>query len=399
MKDFSAQLAQLNAHAIFDFLCREALGARASDIHGDPGAAAFRLRFRVDGVLHVVAYISPQQAQSFIARCKVLGGIDITERRLPQDGQTTFIHHLDTGSEHAVDVRIATFPSVHGEKITIRLLDTARGRISLKYTGLSERHQKKLLKYVHKQQGLVLVCGPTGSGKTTTLYATLLACSRDQRHIVTLEDPVEYVLEGVVQSQVMPKIGFTFASGIRSILRHDPDIIMVGEVRDKETADAALQAALTGHLVITTTHTATALGSIMRLLDMGIEPYILTAALSCVLAQHLVRCLCVHCRKKCALSSRQESSLIKHGFELPEFIFESTGCEKCGMTGYHGRIGVFELLELSEPLRAAIAERVSIDILSEIALQDHFELFLADAYDKLVQGSIGFSDFLSVADG
>jgi type II secretory ATPase GspE/PulE/Tfp pilus assembly ATPase PilB-like protein len=389
----SVDLEGLSAVNIFDTLCKKALAAGVSDIHGEPFADFFRIRFRIDGVLYEITHLANERAQALVSRIKILAGIDISERRLPQDGQCTFEYYLPNSSMRAIDVRVATFPTVYGEKFTLRLLDTERGKLTLEQTGVSTIHMQKLLHYFNQQQGFILVCGPTGSGKTTTLYAALSRMHTIERHIVTLEDPVEYMVEGVVQASVVPKIGFTFAKGIRAILRHDPDVIMVGEIRDAETADAAIAAALTGHLVLSTTHTATALGSLLRLFDMGIEPYVLTASLSCVLAQRLVRRLCSYCREEYVLSAEERTIIAG---DVPKKVFQKKGCEKCFGTGYHGRIGIFELLEITEDLRAAIGKRAFMKELKYVAERSGFRPFSADAYTKVEDGLISFSEYISL---
>jgi len=386
-------LEGFSAVDIFDTICKKALSAGVSDIHGEPFADFFRIRFRIDGVLYEVTHLANERAQALVSRIKILAGIDISERRLPQDGQYIFEYVLPDKGSRSIDVRVATFPTVYGEKFTLRLLDTERGKLTLDQTGISKDYIQKLLQYCNQQQGFVLVCGPTGSGKTTTLYALLSQIFTKERHIVTLEDPVEYMVDGVVQASVFPKIGFTFAKGIRAILRHDPDVIMVGEIRDIETADAAIAAALTGHLVLSTTHTATALGSVLRLFDMGIEPYVLTASLSCLLAQRLVRRLCMHCREEYILSEEERSIIAG---DVPKRVFQKKGCEKCFGTGYYGRIGIFELLEITEDLRVAIGKRASMNELKSVAQRTGFRPFFIDAYTKVEDGLISFSEYISL---
>ncbi len=321
-------------------LLTQALREGASDIHIEPFEQTSVVRFRIDGSLRDV--VRPRKAihASLISRIKIMAQLDIAEKRLPQDGRIT----LRVGGK-PVDVRVSTLPTGHGERAVLRLLDKEAGRLNLSHLGMSEALLPQFDSLINQPHGIVLVTGPTGSGKTTTLYAALSRLNASTTNILTVEDPIEYDLIGVGQTQVNARIDMSFAKALRAILRQDPDVIMIGEIRDLETAQIAVQASLTGHLVLATLHTNDAAAAVTRLLDMGIEPFLLSSSLLGVMAQRLVRKLCEHCKRPSSLDSNTR--------------WQAVGCDKCGQTGYHGRVGVYELLATTDQIRAQIHNRAS----------------------------------------
>ncbi len=338
-----------------DKLIDIAADMRASDIHMEPQKEGFFIRLRIDGVLKTV-HEFPKSAQiTIISRIKVMAGMDITEKRLPQDGQVC----VQRQNNKEVDLRISTMPSKYGEKVVIRILDKSSTVLGLEHLGFKPAMQSVFESMIERPHGLILVTGPTGSGKTTTLYAALNRVKSPLKNIITLEDPIEYELlagssneMGITQVQVHPKIGLTFAAGLRASLRQDPDIIMVGEIRDKETAETAMKAAMTGHLVISTLHTNDAASALGRLIDMGIEPYLTASTVAGVLAQRLVRMLCPHCKEKYRPPLRALKNLFPGREDLSEAVFyRAKGCERCSGTGYKGRQGIFELLSMTDELK------------------------------------------------
>jgi len=318
----------------------------ASDIHIEPYERHSSVRFRVDGTLREVVQPNRALHAALISRLKIMAELDIAEKRLPQDGRIS----LRIGTR-AVDVRVSTIPSAHGERAVLRLLDKSGSRISLESVGMTGDTLQRFLGLVAQPHGIILVTGPTGSGKTTTLYAALRQLNDGQRNILTVEDPVEYAVDGVGQTQVNPKVGLSFAAGLRAILRQDPDVVMVGEIRDRETAEIAVQASLTGHLVLSTVHTNDAPGAITRMRDMGVEPFLLASTLRGVIAQRLVRRLCKACRVEAEIEPALADVL---GIERGTKVAAARGCPQCGQTGYTGRIGVFEALRVDDAVRRMI---------------------------------------------
>jgi type IV pilus assembly protein PilB len=350
---------------LVDMILREGVGQGASDIHIEPQTTDVVIRFRVDGQLRDVMTVPKIAGPSLASRLKIMAGLDISERRRPQDGRARFV----TGGEN-VDIRMSTLPALPGESIVMRLLPRAKDLPPLARVGLKEDQLESLLAAVRQPQGLVLITGPTGSGKTSTLYSTLLAVRSREKHVITLEDPVEIGLAGITQVGVSEKAGLTFAAGLRSILRQDPDVILVGEVRDSETARLALQASLTGHLVLTTLHTNDAIGAVARLLDMGAEPFLVASALSLVVAQRLVRKPCLQCRAPYEPSPRVVEAL---GL-VPEDLAAGTpmmgkGCHTCRETGFRGRTGIFEVLSINDAIRTAMTSGAGERALAEAAKQ------------------------------
>ncbi|MFK8016630.1 MAG: type II secretion system ATPase GspE [Gammaproteobacteria bacterium] len=325
----------------------EAVKEGASDIHIEPFENRLVIRFRVDGVLREVLQSRRAVAPLVVSRIKVMSKLDIAEKRVPQDGRISL-----RIAGRAVDVRVSTLPSGHGERVVMRLLDKQAGRIDLTKLGMSEDTQTNFFDLISKPHGVILVTGPTGSGKTTTLYAGLERINDNSRNIMTVEDPIEYYIDGIGQTQVNTKVDMTFARGLRAILRQDPDVVMVGEIRDKVTAEIGVQASLTGHLVLSTLHTNTAVGAVTRLRDMGVEPFLLSSSLIGVLAQRLVRKLCDHCKEPYTATEGQTSIL---GMSAgPHTFYRPTGCAECSHTGFRGRSGIYELVRVDDTMRTMI---------------------------------------------
>ena len=342
---------------------QEALERRATDVHFEPFEGRYAVRYRVDGVLveaKLPAEVRRLQA-AIVSRLKILASLDIAEKRLPQDGR---IKLRLAGRE--VDVRVSIIPMLHGEAVVLRLLDRSAALVGLVGTGMGGRDLEMFQHALDLPHGIVLVTGPTGSGKTTSLYAGLSRINTPDLKIVTIEDPVEYHLDGINQIQVDGKTGLTFAKGLRAILRHDPDVVLIGEIRDRETAEIAVQASLTGHLVLSTLHTNDAPGAVTRLVDMGIEPYLVASTLELVIAQRLVRLLCPHCKRELAGAERADAELVLPDHRGP--LFGPVGCRECNGTGYSGRSGIFETMAMSGTLRHAAGEQASTQKLREVAL-------------------------------
>jgi general secretion pathway protein E len=324
----------------------DAVRQGVSDIHVEPYETGLVVRMRIDGVLRETLRMPPHVAPVLVSRIKVMARLDIAERRVPQDGRIS----LTLGGK-LLDVRVSTLPSRAGERVVLRILDKENAGMDLELLGLSRTAETVLREALAEPNGIILVTGPTGSGKTTTLYAALKLLNDGSRNILTVEDPVEYAIEGVGQTQVNAKVGLTFAAGLRAILRQDPDVVMVGEIRDRETAEIAVQASLTGHLVLSTVHTNDAIGAITRMRDMKVEPFLLASTLRAVIAQRLVRRLCPECRRPVQASASVAALL---GFDDGTIVYEPVGCEACGQSGYRGRIGVFEAVRVDETLRRLI---------------------------------------------
>ena len=326
----------------------EAIKDGASDIHLETFEKRLVVRFRVDGVLREVLEPKRELAALLVSRIKVMARMDIAEKRIPQDGRIS----LRVGGRE-VDIRVTTLPSANGERVVLRLLDKQAGRLSLRHLGMSDRDRQLMEENVRKPHGIILVTGPTGSGKTTTLYASLVSLNDRSRNILTVEDPIEYHLEGIGQTQVNSRIDMSFARGLRAILRQDPDVVMVGEIRDRDTAEIAVQASLTGHLVLSTLHTNSAIGAVTRLVDMGVEPFLLSSSLLGVLAQRLVRVLCPHCREAYT-ADEAECQMLGVDPATPPTLYRARGCTQCHQHGYKGRTGIYELVIFDEPLRTMI---------------------------------------------
>ncbi|TBU99720.1 type II secretion system ATPase GspE [Phytopseudomonas dryadis] len=326
----------------------EAIKENASDIHVETFEKRLLVRFRIDGILREVLQPRRELAALLVSRIKVMARLDIAEKRVPQDGRMSL---RVAGRE--VDIRVSTLPSANGERVVLRLLDKQAGRLTLQHLGMSPRDRGLMEETVSKPHGILLVTGPTGSGKTTTLYASLVTLNNGSRNILTIEDPIEYNLEGIGQTQVNSKVDMTFARGLRAILRQDPDVVMVGEIRDRETAEIAVQASLTGHLVLSTLHTNSAIGAVTRLVDMGIEPFLLSSSLLGVLAQRLVRVLCPHC-KEAYQADAAECALLEIKASSPPTLHRAKGCARCNQLGYRSRTGIYELVVFDDHMRTLV---------------------------------------------
>jgi general secretion pathway protein E len=375
-------------------LLEKAVELRASDIHIEPFPAGLVVRFRIDGLLRAVAAPAGVLPQAVISRIKIVANLNIAERRLPQDGAA----RLRAGRSD-VDIRVAIMPTQHGESAVIRILPKDRGLLVVEKLGFSPRDETILRRLLKLPHGMVVITGPTGSGKTTTLATILSILNEPVRKILTIEDPVEYEIPGVNQSQIKPAIGLTFAAALRSFVRQDPDVIMVGEVRDAETAHVAIHAALTGHLVLTTLHTETAAAAVPRLLDLGVEGYLLRSVLRAVIAQRLVRQLCDHCKSPRMLTEAdfaEDPRFAAFGFRAGEMLHEPCGCERCGGTGYRGRLGLFELLELTNELRELIGEKTDGLKIDAMAIRAGMTTMLDDGVVKCRAGLTSPSEILRV---
>ncbi len=376
-------------------LIAEAVDARASDIHLEPTDDSLVVRFRIDGILREMHRLSPAIRNAVIARIKVVAGLDIAERRLPQDGRMRVAVR-----GHEIDLRVATAASIHGESAVLRILDRSKLALDFLTLGFDADLAQGLRSAIHRPHGIVLVTGPTGSGKTTTLYAALAELNGVERKLLTVEDPIEYRLPGVVQTQVQPSIGLTFASALRSFLRQDPDVIMVGEIRDTETAEIAVQAALTGHMILSTLHTNTAAGAIGRLIDMKVEPFLLASVLAGVLAQRLVRRLCPACKE-----AYVPEKAVRHDLDLPRktLFYRPIGCPACQGTGYRGRIAVFEFLPVDDAIARLILARADARAIEQAAAAGGAtggrRSLMHDGYAKAAQGLTSIEEVLRVAAG
>ncbi len=373
-----------------------AISERCSDIHFEPYETSFRIRYRIDGILETIVSPPKKLAPAIISRVKIMSKLDIAERRLPQDGRIRV--HLNTKKgRKSIDIRISTIPTVYGEKVVMRLLDKDNLRTDLRDLGLEENDLKKLKNALVSPYGIILAAGPTGSGKSTTLYAALSTLNKQDVNIMTAEDPVEYDLEGINQVYVKEAIGLTFSAALRSFLRQDPDIIMVGEIRDTETADIAARAALTGHLVLSTIHTNDAPSTITRLIDMGIEPYLIASSLNCIISQRLIRKICPKCKHKVEVS---QAELLNIGFDEQEAasvnIYEGAGCKYCRNSGYRDRIAIYELLEITENIKEAILQNRSISRLREIAKDESLISLRENGLRKVKKGITTISEILRV---
>jgi general secretion pathway protein E len=370
-----------------------ALESRASDVHIEPFENQLKVRYRIDGILHEAEPPPRQLKAAVISRLKVLAQLNIAERRLPQDGR---IKIRLAGKD--VDLRIATVPTLYGESVVIRLLERGQIFTQLEALGFPPAILQLFGEMILKPHGMILVTGPTGSGKTTTLYGALQKINDPGKKIITIEDPVEYQLAGVNQIHVKPQIGLTFANGLRSIVRQDPDVIMVGEIRDSETAEIAVQAALTGHLVFSTLHTNDAAGAISRLLEMGVQDYLLSSSLLGVLAQRLVRRLCMTCRREVTFSGFEAHELELRGQngDVPKTVWEAVGCSECSGTGYLGRVGIFELLPATPAICKIIVQRADAGAIRNLAVQQGMRLLREDGWDKVRQGITTLAEVLRV---
>jgi general secretion pathway protein E len=371
-----------------------AVELRASDIHIEPARAALIVRMRIDGLLRIVSTPSGVPPQAVISRIKILAGLNIAERRLPQDGAARA-----KIARAEIDMRVAIMPTQHGESAVIRLLPRDRGLLSFEKLGFLAADKGKLQRLLTLPHGMIIVTGPTGSGKTTTLATVLSLLNEPTRKILTIEDPVEYEIPGIAQSQAKPSIGLTFATALRAFVRQDPDVIMVGEVRDAETAHVAIHAALTGHLVLTTLHTETAAAAVPRLLDLGVEAFLLRSTLRAVIAQRLVRQLCDRCKAGRLLTGTDLDADPRYaavGLRLGDTIFEPVGCERCGGVGYRGRCGVFEVLEINEEVRRLIDSQSDWSSIDKVAIRNGMTTMVDDGLAKCQTGMTSAAEILRV---
>jgi len=376
---------------LVNLIISKGIEIRASDIHLEPFEDRFRIRYRIDGVLHEQE-APPRRLQSaVISRVKIMAKLDIAERRLPQDGR---IKLMVGGKE--VDFRISTIPTMFGESVVMRILDRAAVILDLEKLGFPASLQDRYESLIHKPYGMILVTGPTGSGKTTTLYASLERINTPDRKIITVEDPVEYQLMGVNQIQVKPQIGLTFSTGLRSIVRQDPDVILIGEIRDFETAEIAVQSALTGHLVFSTLHTNDAAGAVSRLLEMGVEDYLLSSCLIAIMAQRLVRVLCPACRKKAEVKPALLKEMELEVGDKPVQVYEPVGCEACSQTGYRGRTGIHELLPVTNKISNLILGRSTAGQIKRAGMEDGMKTLRMDCWEKVRAGITSLSELIRV---
>ncbi|TAM89938.1 MAG: type II secretion system protein GspE [Jatrophihabitans sp.] len=391
-------LASVNAEApivrYVNTLIEQAIESRASDLHLEPSEKDVRVRYRIDGVLHEVETVPRALQSALISRLKIMASVDITEKRVPQNGRIT----TQMGTRN-VDLRLATLPTVWGEKIVLRVLDTGGIDLELKSLGFGEENYRRFSASFTKPHGMLLVTGPTGSGKSTTLYATLKQISKPEVNIITVEDPVEYRLPGVNQVQVNHKAGLTFAAVLPAILRSDPDIVLIGEIRDRVTAQLAVEAALTGHLVLSTLHTNDAPSAVTRLVEMGIEPFLVGSSLDCVLAQRLARRLCSWC-KEAYLPTSSELAAARwpyESIEAPAQLWQPVGCRSCASTGYRGRIALHEVMPVSEAVERLAVDRASAHEVQRQAMAEGMEMLRTDGLRKALAGETSLAEVLRVA--
>jgi type IV pilus assembly protein PilB len=394
-----------------EVILKNAIDGKASDIHIEPIEDNVRVRYRVDGILHSSIFLPQKVGPAIVSRIKILSNLKIDEKRKPQDGRFR-INDLD----EMIDFRVSTFPVSHGEKVVMRILNKSEGLVSLDDLGLRGEELEKVKEIIKEPFGIILVTGPTGSGKSTTLYSILKILNKEGNNIVTLEDPVEYMVDGISQSQVKPEIDYTFASGLRSVLRQDPDVIMVGEIRDSETAELAIHAALTGHLVLSTLHTNDSIGAVPRLIDMGIQPFLLSSALKLVVGQRLVRKICKNCRAEQEDVSAEVQNIIRKELKgitpkvLKEIGFSSSdieadhklyygkGCSKCLKNGMKGRMGIFETLEIDRDLAKTINKDISRGDVEDVAKRNGFTTMKQDGIIKALQGLTTFEEIERVTE-
>lgn len=380
--------------SIVNSIISQAIKERASDIHIEPQDKSLRVRFRVDGVLREVVTFPRHTHAAIISRIKIMSEMDIAEKRLPQDGR---IKVQEFGRE--VDLRVSTLPTICGEKVVLRILDKKTVILDVNGLGFVSANLTLYRKLYSQSYGMILVTGPTGSGKTTTLYSTLTAISTPGKNVITVEDPVEYRLDGINQVQVNYKAGLSFSNGLRSILRQDPNVIMVGEIRDRETADIAIRAALTGHLVFSTLHTNDAPGAVTRLIDMGMEPFLVASSVLGIVAQRLVRVICPDCKQQYVpeAESPEWHFLLGNGFKDRLILYRGVGCPGCSHTGYHGRMAIHEVMTVTPAVREAVNQRVSSDILGSIAVAEGMKPMCQDGISKAFNGLTTVSEVMRVA--
>jgi type II secretory ATPase GspE/PulE/Tfp pilus assembly ATPase PilB-like protein len=391
-KDIQKSSEDMPIVQLVDAVFRQAVAKKASDIHIEPFLDHTEVRFRIDGVLRPVMTVPKEFEAAMVSRIKVMANLDITETRQPQDGRVV----TEMGGR-SIDLRISTLPIIHGEKVVIRILDKGSTVFELSKLGFSENAEAMFKDSLDRPNGIILATGPTGSGKSTTLYTGLTLLNSPDVNIITLEDPVEYQLTRVNQVQVNTKVGLTFAKGLRSILRQDPDIIMVGEIRDLETAEIAIQAALTGHLVLSTLHTNDAPSSITRLLDLGVAPYLISSTVIGVMAQRLVRKICTHCEKGYHLLPEEAEAVGLDSSGVNGIAVKyGEGCPQCRGTGYQGRTGIFEIMEVNERIRSIIREKTDAEQIRKAAVSDGMTVLREAAVRKMLKGETTFDEVIRV---
>lgn len=394
---------------LVDVIVKHALDGRASDIHIEPIEGSYRVRFRVDGILRATLMFPLDVGKAVISRIKILSNLKIDEKRKPQDGRFRV-----ESDQKSIDLRVSTLPVIDGEKVVMRILDKSNNMADLDKLGLWGRNREVLTRKIREPYGIILITGPTGSGKSTTLYAFLSILNQEERNIITLEDPVEYFMDGINQSQIRPEIGYSFASGLRSILRQDPNVIMVGEIRDEETGELAIHAALTGHLVLSTLHTNDALKALPRLLDMGAEPFLLAASIQALAAQRLVRRICDHCKEPVTLSpamvkrldeARQliDQSEMK-AYELDPMgavvAYQGKGCKQCNNSGYKGRIAIYEVFEITEEAKVVVTDKAGNENeLRKEAVKQKMLTMKQDGFLKVLKGITTIAEVERVTEG
>ncbi|MDD5005100.1 MAG: GspE/PulE family protein [Candidatus Omnitrophica bacterium] len=379
-----------------NLIIMQAMKEHASDIHIEPKEKTLAMRFRIDGVLHQRSAPPRYLHEAIISRLKILSNLDIAEKRIPQDGGFKI-----TSADHLIDVRVSIIPSLYGENVVLRLLDRSATPLGLEEIGFAKENLEQFKKVIASSFGIVLVTGPTGSGKTTTLYASLNTIKSEEKNIITIEDPIEYHLDFAKQIQVNTKVNLTFAQGLRSILRHDPDVIMVGEIRDFETAQIAIQAALTGHLVFSTLHTNDAPSAISRLIDMDIEPFLVSSCIKAVLAQRLIRTLCADCKEKIIVREKELYRSLGLEFDKPAdkevTIYQPKGCKLCMHTGFKGRLGIFELMQMTPKINLLAISKASADEIRKAAYESGMVSLRRDGLNRILEGITTIEEVLRVA--
>ena len=397
LEDAPAEIVDLRESAddapvirLVNQIIAQAVEQGASDIHLEPSGNELRVRFRIDGVLLEAAQVQRRMVLGVVSRVKIMSDLDISERRVPQDGRVGL-----TIDGHHIDLRVVTLPSVHGESVVMRILDKDNVVLSLEKLGMAPAEKDRFERAFHQAYGAVLVTGPTGSGKSTTLYAALGALNTIEKNIITIEDPVEYQLDGVTQVQVNAKAGLHFSTGLRSMMRADPDIIMVGEIRDRETAQIAVESALTGHLVLSTLHTNDAASAITRLVEMGIEPFLVASAIDCVVAQRLARKLCQYCKERQVISSDVlRANGIRTQFDME--AYNAQGCPRCTYSGYKGRIGLYEVMQVTDEIRKLTLARAASTEIAEVAVRQGMRLLRDDGLEKVRLGMTSIAEVTRV---
>ena len=405
-RDLEKYIEEAPVTKVVAVIIRHAIEGNASDIHIEPTDNELRIRYRIDGKLHTSLIMPKRVHSAVISRVKILSSLKIDESRLPQDGRFSI-----TMDEHSYDFRISTMPTIYGEKVAMRILDKSQGAPSFEELGLWGRQHQIFTHFLSAPHGIILISGPTGAGKSTTLFSALSQINSADANISTLEDPVEYEIKGVNQTQINPDIGFTFATGLRNLLRQDPDVLMVGEIRDTDTAAMAIHSSLTGHLVLSTIHTNDAIGAIPRMVDMGIDPFLLTATLRVLVAQRLVGKLCEKCRREIPIPEKMREQIEKtlstvpeefkqeSNQSKPEVLFEAPGCPACHETGLSGRLGIFEVVPITRQLREVITDTTVYDKLVDTARSQGLISMQQDGTLKALQGHVRYEDVLRVTSG